>query len=176
MAESLRVLDSLPEHPAPPVDIAGHRLRVGGHVETPREYQTADLSALVDTIRTEDFVCLEGWVVPDQRWEGVPLAALIDQAEPLLDASLVLVGYEDFDIVIPLDLARQSLLALSLNGAPLTVEHGGPVRLLVPGGECYTSVKWVDRIVVHTEANAPSGRARDVALRRIGRDPASDRR
>ncbi|MEX2375656.1 MAG: molybdopterin-dependent oxidoreductase [Dehalococcoidia bacterium] len=176
MTGSMRTLDELPKHPAPAIDLATHRLRVEGRVQAPRDYSAADLAMLATGSHTEDFDCLEGWVVPDQQWEGVPLALLIEQAEPLADASLVTIGYEDFDIVIPLEIARQSLLALSLNGAPLTLEHGGPVRLLVPGGECYTSVKWVDRIVLHAEAGAPSGRAREVAMRRIGLDPDTDPR
>lgn len=171
MAVPLRELDALPEHPAPEIDLDAHTLEVGGRVDAPRAYRVGDLREMASTVHTEDFDCLEGWVVPDQQWEGVPLVALIEQAAPLPEATHVSVGYGDFNIVLPIDEARQSLLALSLDGAPLSVTHGGPVRLVVPGGECFTSIKWVDRITLCTEDDGIEGTARGIAMRRIGLDP-----
>jgi len=50
--------------------------------------------------------------------------------------------------VMPLALAdaRAAVLANELDDKPLSLEHGAPWRLVVPGGACYTSVKWVDRL------------------------------
>lgn len=162
-------LDALPEHPAPTLDPDAHLLEVTGAVESPAIYSAADLARLDHRTVDRDFACEEGWVVPDLHWSGVPLATLLDRAWPHQDARWVMLGAGDFTITLPLDEARKALLAVELDGQPLTVAHGGPVRLLVPGGPCYTSIKWIDRIEV--TAQHFDGTARRVALLRIGRDP-----
>lgn len=171
MTSSPRQLEQLPEHPAPAIDLASHTLRVAGHVRVVRDYNVEALRALATVRHIEDFNCLEGWVVPDQEWGGVPLAALIDLADPLPGATDVSVGSGTFNIVLPIADARQALLALDLYGEPLSVTHGGPARLVVPGGECFTSIKWVDRITLCRPEDAVTGTARDVSMRRIGLDP-----
>jgi DMSO/TMAO reductase YedYZ molybdopterin-dependent catalytic subunit len=162
-------LDALPEHPAPALDPDAHVLTVAGDVESPASYSAADLRGLAHRTLDRDFECEEGWVVPDLHWSGVPLATVLERSRPLDDAAWVTLGAGDFDISLSLDEARAALLALELDGAPLTVTHGGPVRLLVPGGACYTSIKWVDRIEVTSQRADTS--ARRVALLRIGRNP-----
>lgn len=171
MAETRRTLEQLPEHPTPDIDPEAHVLQVDGRVLSPHAYGVTELRALADAVHVEDFDCLEGWVVPDQRWEGVPLATVLDVAVPQPGVSHVAIGYQGFSIVLPVAEARRSLLALSLNGAPLTISHGGPVRLVVPGGECFTSIKWVDHITACTENDGIDGTARGIAMRRIGLDP-----
>jgi hypothetical protein len=47
---------------------------------------------------------------------------------------------------LPRQAAERALLADELGGTALSVDHGAPWRLIVPGGACYTSVKWVDRL------------------------------
>jgi len=171
MTTSLTRLASLPEHATPEIDIERHTLRVGGRVSAPRDYQLDGLRQLVATVHVEDFDCLEGWVVPDQHWEGVPLRALIDQAGPAPEVTSVSVGSGAFNIVLPIEDARRALLALALNGDALAAEHGGPARLVLPGGECYTSIKWVDRITFCSPEDDVRGTAREVAMRRIGQEP-----
>lgn len=174
MTAPLRRLERLPEHPAPAIDVEAHTLRVAGHVQTPRDYRIEELRALAGTLHVEDFECLEGWVVPDQAWGGVPLATLLDLAGPSHEAAEVTevsIGSGTFNVVLPIADARRALLALELDGEPLAVAHGGPPRLVVPGGECYTSIKWVDRITLCTAEDDVRGSAREVAMRRIGLDP-----
>ncbi|MCX6023564.1 MAG: molybdopterin-dependent oxidoreductase, partial [Chloroflexi bacterium] len=62
---------------------------------------------------------------------------------------------------LPLDEAMGggSLLAHRLNGAPLTTEHGAPLRLIAPGRTCSWSVKWVDRLEVLAEEAPTTGEA-----------------
>ena len=161
-------LDALPVHPTPDIDPHGHLLRVSGVVESPAAYSAADLLECPRAEVVEDFGCEEGWEVPMQRWAGVRLGSLLDRSHPGPDAAWVTLGAGDFSIALPVAEARKAIVALSLNGEALPVVHGGPMRLIVPGDRCYTSIKWLDRIELTAETASTT--ARTIALRRIGRD------
>jgi DMSO/TMAO reductase YedYZ molybdopterin-dependent catalytic subunit len=94
---------------------------------------------------------------------------VLEQAGIDAKASWVQASVGDFSLPLPIDEARESLLALMLNGEPIPQAHGAPVRLLVPGGECFTSVKWLARLEIRNEP--ASNTAAEIALRRIGRTP-----
>lgn len=165
-----QVLDALPVHPTPDLDAARHRLRIAGAVERPAVLTADELRARAQTTIVRDFDCEEGWTVPGLSWSGVPLAALIDGAEPRPEATWVTLASGDFATTVPLEEVRDALVVLDLDDGPLPFEHGGPMRILVPGGACFTSIKWLDRIEL-TAAPAEDT-ARHIALRRIGREPA----
>jgi DMSO/TMAO reductase YedYZ molybdopterin-dependent catalytic subunit len=152
MARELRQLESLPVHDHGPVDLTDYRLRLDGLVETPLSLTQEDLAELPQVPFDEDFVCLEGWVAPDQHWRGVPLMDLLGRAGIRPDARWVQVSSGEFSLPLPIEDAQNALLALALEGAPLEPEHGAPVRLVLPGGICFTSVKWVDHIELRSEA------------------------
>jgi len=93
------------------------------------------------------------------RWTGVPLRTLLDRARLHDRAREILVEGADggtvegnvvrmFGRSLPLDkaLAPETLLAFAVNGEPLTLAHGAPLRLVVPGWYGMASVKWVTRI------------------------------
>lgn len=168
-AQEHTLLATLPQHPVSDVDSAEHLLRVCGEVEAAADYRLTELLRWSTAVQTEDFTCLEGWVVSDQRWEGVPLGSLIERARPKRGATHVLLGAKDFTLVLTLERAREGMLALTLNGGRLPVVHGGPMRFFLPGGECYTSIKWLDRAELLREP--VDGTARDIARRRIGLAP-----
>jgi sulfane dehydrogenase subunit SoxC len=98
------------------------------------------------------------------RWRGTPLRRLLEEAGPADDAVEVLFTGADqgreggidqqFQRSLSLEDALESdaILAYEMNGAPLPPQHGYPVRLLVPGWYGMTSVKWLTRIEVLTEA------------------------
>jgi DMSO/TMAO reductase YedYZ molybdopterin-dependent catalytic subunit len=99
--------------------------------------------------------------VSTAEWTGVRLLEILERASPLDGALEVLVEGADKGIcegeVQPIAFARSLpidsigpdvLLAFEMNGAPLTVHHGAPVRLVVPGWYGMASVKWVSRITV----------------------------
>jgi DMSO/TMAO reductase YedYZ molybdopterin-dependent catalytic subunit len=54
---------------------------------------------------------------------------------------------------------ERAVLAIYLNGRPLEIEHGAPWRLVLPGGSCFTSVKWVERLELAAQPGEQSGRA-----------------
>lgn len=161
---NIRVLSALPVHEPGPEHPRGEVLVIG-RGGLPRLLTLHDLASMAgpDEV-TEDFVCREGWRVPRLRWGGVPLARVLEQAcAP--DAAHVEVASGEFATQVSAADARHALLATHLNGAPIPREHGGPLRLVVPGADCYTSVKWVSRIEV---LDAPrEDRARAIALARL---------
>jgi DMSO/TMAO reductase YedYZ molybdopterin-dependent catalytic subunit len=92
-------------------------------------------------------------------WKGVPLAKVLARAGLRPDVVEVLIegadgeGRKRFARSLPMSKALHpdTLLALEMNGAPLTRSHGAPVRLIVPGWYGMASVKWVSRIEALTE-------------------------
>ncbi|MGE5594958.1 MAG: molybdopterin-dependent oxidoreductase [Hyphomicrobiales bacterium] len=169
----LRRVPGLPVHPHPEAapDAA---LRVEGLVERPQMLSLDALRALPQRPFDADFVCLERWVAPDQHWRGVALSDVLELAGIRDEARWVQASSGEFSIPLALEDARRALLALELDGEPLPVAHGAPVRLVVPGGECFTSVKWLDRIDVRAEPAENS--ARTIALGRLERGRAGEQR
>lgn len=91
-------------------------------------------------------MCEEGWSVPNLRWAGVRLADVLALGEPLPDARYVRAGSGAWVVPIALTDVDAAFVCDALNGEPLTIEHGAPWRLVLSGGACYTSVKWLDHL------------------------------
>ena len=159
-------LSSLPVHPHPPLDLREYRLRVDGLVDQPVELSIGDLMELPQQELEDDFTCLEGWVVPQIRWRGVQLATVLGLVAVRPEARWVQATFEEFSLPLPLDRAGSALLALMLDGAPIPVEHGAPVRLLVPDGECFTSIKWLEHLELRSTPAANT--AEMIARARLG--------
>ncbi len=129
---------------------ATYRLDVFGLVDRPARYTLADLQAMPATEVVHDFQCITGWRVPDVRWSGVPLSAVLDRARPSESATAV--RFHSFDGTytesLPLAQARRPdvLVALRMLGAPVTHEHGGPVRMYAASMYGYKSTKWLSGI------------------------------
>lgn len=165
-AEHETTLDALPvfdDHHGRPEVWSG--LRVEGLVRNPSTFQKIDLLELTQRSMTEDFRCLEGWSVPDQNWDGVPLSVLLATAEPMPNAKYAAISAADYSVTVPLDASTSNiLLATRLNGFPLAEEHGGPCRLVAVDQACYASIKWVDCIRLTEEI--PNETAREIAAAR----------
>ena len=140
-------------------DAAWKGLNIGGLVARPREFDAQGLSRLSQGELVDDFRCVSGWVAPDQRWEGVPLAQLLDDAAPLPEARYVGFTSGGYTVAMTVQEASESgiMVALRHNGAPLTVQHGGPCRLVVPGEAGRWSVKWLERIDLLAEPPEDTG-------------------
>ncbi|MEO8448141.1 MAG: sulfite oxidase-like oxidoreductase [Gemmatimonadota bacterium] len=130
----------------PIIDPAQWRFEVYGLVENPFSLSFEELNALPKQESLCDIHCVTRWSRFDNVFEGIPVRSLIERAKPKPEATTVLVhGAGDYTTNLPIeDLDRPAnLVALAHNGEPLTPEHGGPVRLLVPHLYFWKSAKWL---------------------------------
>ncbi|HEY1293509.1 MAG TPA: molybdopterin-dependent oxidoreductase [Chloroflexota bacterium] len=145
----MQIRDHLPAHPPSTADrkrATRAILRLDGLVARPSELTPNHLARLPRTALEEPFVCEEGWSVPNLRWAGVRLADVLALGEPLPDARYVRAGSGAWVVPIALTDVDAAFVCDALNGEPLTIEHGAPWRLVLSGGACYTSVKWLDHL------------------------------
>jgi DMSO/TMAO reductase YedYZ molybdopterin-dependent catalytic subunit len=147
----------LPVHPVPAKTRMPTVLRLQGLISRRQVLKKAEFAALPHVQSSADFNCEEGWIVPGLRWRGVTLETLIALAQPLPEASHVRAGAGTYEVTLALDSLDGALLCDALDSKPLSREHGGPWRLLVPGDKCFTSVKWVDRLEVTADLGQPTG-------------------
>ena len=132
-----------------------YRLRIRGLVQRPLEFSLDALRALPARTQITRHDCVEGWSVIGQ-WTGVPLSALIDAARLKPGARyLVFHCYDDllkdgsrYYESIDLDDAYhpQTIVAHSLNGAPVPVPNGAPVRMRFERKLGYKQPKYVHTI------------------------------
>ena len=164
MEKSPERLQSLPVHPSKRGD-EPHVLRVDGLVGRCLELTPADLEGLGQQELTDDFTCLEGWTVPGLKGRGVALDTVLNLAGIDPEAKWVQASAGEFSVPAPLEAARRALLATRLGDDLLPAEHGGPVRFVLPGGDCFASIKWLDHLELRAEPGANTGQA--IALGRL---------
>jgi hypothetical protein len=131
-------------------------VRVFGLVESPRGFSLAELAALPRVERVVDIHCVTRWSKPAVRFGGVLLADLLSHARPQSAAAFVsFVSHSERNHSTSLELAEamalDTLIALSCEGQSLAAEHGGPVRVVVPGRYFYKSLKWLAGIELLAE-------------------------
>lgn len=141
----------------PQVDPEQWQLRVHGLVD--REV-VLTFDELLDSALVEAHVTLTcvsntvgGGLAGNATWIGLPVREVLARAGVHADADMVLSRSTDgFTASTPLEVLtddRHALLAVAMNGEPLPVEHGFPVRLVVPGLYGYVSAtKWVTELKV----------------------------
>ena len=138
----------------PEIPLDQWRLEVGGLVAHPVVLTWEDYLRLPQEERISDFHCVTGWSTLDNRWEGVPFHRLVEVVQPHPEARYVFfTSYDGYSTNLPLEVLMDPdvLLAHRWNGAPLTREHGGPVRLVVPSKYAWKSAKWVRGITFMKE-------------------------
>jgi thiosulfate reductase cytochrome b subunit len=143
-------------------NFADWRLHIGGLVENPLTLSLADLHALRD--KQEQRVmhnCVQGWS-SIAEWGGIPLRSIVEMVKPLPEARFLCfltmqdnsrdepsaAGPGQFYGTLALDLARhpQALLAYEMNGRPLPIKHGAPLRLRIENQVGFKMAKWIERI------------------------------
>ncbi len=129
------------------------RLRVDGLVDKPVQQTLTAIEGRPLVIEDVTLICVSnevgGDLIGTARWEGVPLAELINEAGPKASADWVAFHCADgYSAGLPLSRARdpRTMLAIRMNGEPLAVEHGAPARIIVPGRYGMFHAKWVRRI------------------------------
>jgi DMSO/TMAO reductase YedYZ molybdopterin-dependent catalytic subunit len=130
-----------------------YRLIVEGNVTTPSSLSIADLRRLPLREAVLPIACVDGWSASG-RWRGVPLGDLLAAAGAPPGASARVVSLQPRGPFREADVSPQhladadTLLALDLNGEPLALDHGFPVRLIGPNRPGVMNTKWVARVVV----------------------------
>ena len=158
------IRDKLPVHPGGQ-QAGSYVLRVDGLVGRALRLTKSDLDQLPQQTLSDDFTCLEGWTVPALKWRGVTLQTVLDLVGVQAEAQWIQASAGDFSVPVSIQDAGRALLATHLGDQELPAEHGGPVRLVVPGGDCFTSIKWLDHLELCIEAGANTGR--EIALGRL---------
>ncbi len=149
-------------------DFAGYRLEVGGLVEHPMALSLEEIRELGFESHIVKHNCIQGWC-NIACWGGLPLARLIEAVQPSEKAMHVaFYAFDDKAITenegrhgyfygtIPMYLAvkPQTILATEMNGKPLPIEHGAPVRLRIETQLGFKMVKWVRAIEFVADVDA----------------------
>ena len=133
--------------PTPRVDTQSWQFRVKTETGQVRDWDWAAFRALPDEEITVDIHCVTKWSKLTTHWRGVSLDTLLAQAETSAQFALAH-SYGGYTTNLPLADLRdgQAWIAFEYEGQPLTAEHGGPARLLVPHLYFWKSAKWVQGI------------------------------
>jgi DMSO/TMAO reductase YedYZ molybdopterin-dependent catalytic subunit len=165
--------------PAPRLASRAWRLRITGHVLSALELTYADIVRQPARNMVVTLECAGNAVgaggVSTAEWTGIPLGKLLQQAGLRSQAKHIrLIGADGdrgpgfFSRSIPLEKALHpdTMLAFRMNGAQLPVEHGYPLRAIVPGWYAMDSVKWLVQIqVLDREDTSPFMTQQYVSLR-----------
>lgn len=132
--------------PTPRVDLNKWTFTLEGLVKTPVAFTWQQFLQLPSREFIVDIHCVTKWTKLDTKWRGVSFETLLEQVE--LDskaAYLTAYSYEGYTTNLPLpDVVNgQAFVAYEYDGKPITPEHGGPARLLVPGLYFWKSAKWL---------------------------------
>jgi DMSO/TMAO reductase YedYZ molybdopterin-dependent catalytic subunit len=129
------------------------KIQIAGDVKAPVEVDI-ELERIARVEQCSDFHCVTTWTRKALHWSGIRFSDFYQQivvplAAPLPDARLVVLrGQDGARTSLPLDdlLAPDVLLADRLNGQPLPIAHGAPLRLVAPAHYGYKSVKHINRV------------------------------
>lgn len=133
----------------PEVPLEEWRLKIGGHVENPVTLDWKQFTALPRFKDVSDFHCVTTWSQFDMEWEGVAFFTLAELVRPKPTASHVFFkSYDGYSTNNPLDVCMDDdvLIAHTWNGKPLTIEHGGPARVIIPKRYAWKGAKFIREI------------------------------
>jgi DMSO/TMAO reductase YedYZ molybdopterin-dependent catalytic subunit len=137
------------------VDIKAYKLKVEGLVTKPLRFTYDEVLARTAESRVVIIHCVEGWDVK-VLWEGVPLAALLDEAGPKPSANTVIFRSADgYSTSLPLATIRKKdiLLAFRMNGLTLPEARGFPFQVVAEDKWGYKWAKWVTTIELSDDPN-----------------------
>ncbi len=124
-----------------------------GAVDRELELTLDDLRSMPQAEEELPIACVEGWSASG-RWGGVPVPDLLAMAGAPKDAEVTVISIQEPSLYASSELNRlqasdrKTLLALDLNGEPLHVDHGRPVRLIGANRPGVQQTKWVTRLEV----------------------------
>lgn len=125
------------------------KLSVDGLVENPVSLTCTQVLALPQTASVSDIHCVTKWSRYDNNWVGVASRDLIALVRPKAEAAHVIFhAYDGYTTNVAFEAfaADDVTIAHSWEGYPITRQHGGPVRIVIPRYYFWKSAKWVKRI------------------------------
>lgn len=136
-----------------PTELGVVRIRIAGDVEAPVEIGQ-ELGPLEYVTQRSDFHCVTTWTRKGIEWSGVRFGDFYRElvqplARPHAEAtSVVLRGQDGARVIMLLEdlLAPDVLLADRMDGEPLSIAHGAPLRLVAPAHYGYKNIKHINRI------------------------------
>ena len=130
----------------PKTDLATWDFRVWGEVDAPITLSWESFKALPRKTVHTDIHCVTRWTKLDTDWEGVPIQEVLRLAQVRPSATHVVAHSEQgYTANLPLEVLDDDdvILADTADGAPLTPDHGYPLRLVVPKRYFWKSAKWI---------------------------------
>lgn len=129
------------------------KLQIDGLVEKPVKLTLGELQTMKKQVQVTEHYCIQGWTAIAE-WGGVPTESIISLCKPLPEAqyavfrSYQIADRSEYYEVLSIRLLKdaQSILAYEMNGNPLDVGHGAPLRLRVETQLGYKMVKWLRSI------------------------------
>ncbi|MDP7010979.1 MAG: molybdopterin-dependent oxidoreductase [Verrucomicrobiota bacterium] len=134
----------------PEVKHENWRLKIHGFVENPITLDWPQFMELEQFVDTSDFHCVTTWSQFGMEWQGVSFFTLTELVKPRNEVSHVFYkGFDGYSTNTPLDAVMDddTLIAHTWNGVPMSVEHGGPARVIIPKLYAWKGAKWVNEIV-----------------------------
>jgi DMSO/TMAO reductase YedYZ molybdopterin-dependent catalytic subunit len=132
--------------PTPRTSLDTWSFTIDGLVREPIRWDWGQFLALAARDFVVDISCVTKWTKLDMRWRGVSVDTLLEAVELEPNAAFV-IAWSDGGYTTNLPIADvlngQAFVAYEYDGRPLTPEHGGPARLVVPGRYFWKSAKWV---------------------------------
>ncbi len=133
----------------PQIPLDRWELKISGAVEHPVTLDWQAFNRLPQFTDTSDFHCVTTWSQFDMLWSGVSFLTLVDLVRPEASCSHVFFkSYDGYSTSNPLDVCTDDdvLIAHHWKGQPLTVEHGGPARVILPKRYAWKGAKWIREI------------------------------
>lgn len=138
----------------PEISLSEWSLSLDGLVEKPLTLNWEQFGALPQVTDVSDFHCVTTWSKYDCRWSGVAFTTLFELAQPKPEARFVyFTSYDGYSTNVPLEhcLDDDVLIATQFDGAPVTREHGGPARVIIPKLYAWKGAKFVKTITFLAE-------------------------
>jgi len=133
----------------PDIPVSEWTVTIGGCVANPVRWTWEEFLAQPQYVNVSDFHCVTSWSRFDNEWKGVQFKDVMSVVKPLSSAKFVLFkSYDDYTTNLPLEACDDDdvLLAHTWNGNPLTKDHGGPARVIIPKRYAWKGAKWVKEI------------------------------
>jgi DMSO/TMAO reductase YedYZ molybdopterin-dependent catalytic subunit len=135
--------------PTPRIDLDAWQFRVSGLVEDEITLDWQQFNDLPQATLDAEFHCVTQWSKLQNTWQGILFTDVMKLVTPKPEAKYVMAHcYGGYTTNVALDILIDDdvMFAHSHDGAPLTPQHGGPMRLVVPKRYGWKSAKWVNGI------------------------------